>query len=488
MRSNRLLNGLAVVALAGGLAACDQDLASINENPNEPSDVDAALILPQAIQSATDQVLGAGYWNLEGLGLWAQHYAKIQYTNEDRYDMRVSTIDALWSNMYSGPLKDVQTIIEKGEATGMPNHVAVGLVLKSWLFSVVTDLWGAVPYSEALQLSPEGGTTTPKYDPQDQIYAGLLADLERAAGMFDTASASFGSEDLLYGGDVEAWKRFANSMRLRLAMRISAADPALARQHAEAAIAGGVFQSNDDMAVLEYAGTPPNEHPLFENRVRNGRDDHAISKTMVDMLIALDDPRLQIYAEPSDSTGDYVGMPNGMNDGHPIVLKTISRIGDYWRRTPNAPAVIQSYAEVLFLQAEAALNGWAAGGTAAELYEAGIRASMEQYGIADSLITDYLMQPEVAFAADEATQREQIATQKWIALYGNGTEAFAEVRRTGFPVLTPGPSAENVNGGQIPFRMPYPGAEQTRNGSALAAAIAAQGGGNDYSTPMWWMP
>ena len=484
MRTNRITSGIAVVALAWGLAACDEDLAAINENPNAPTDVSAEFILPEAIQTATEQILGAGTANLEGMGLWAQHYAKIQYPNEDRYQLRPQSIDGLWTNLYAGALKDIQTIIDKGEETGTDNHVAVGLVLRSWVFSVITDLWGAVPYSEALTLGKEGGTATPKYDMQEDIYRGLLSDLERAANLFDPNAKGFGAEDLIYGGDMELWKKFANSLRLRLAIRISDADPALAQQHAEAAIAGGVFESNDEMAQLVYVGSPPNEHPLFENRVRAGRDDHAISKTMVDMLLSLNDPRLPIYAE-KNVDGEYVGMPNGEEDGHSYELAKISRIGKYWRGTPNAPAVILSYAEVNFLRAEAARRGWNAGGTAAEFYEAGIRASMEQYGIDDAAIDAYLAQPAVAY--DPARGEELIAVQKWIALYSNGMEAYSEVRRTGYPQLKPGPHALNVNDGKIPARIAYPGTEQTTNGEALAAAIAAQGGGNDYKTPMWWM-
>ena len=481
MRTKTIFSAFAVVALAWGTTACDDGLAGLNENPNLPTDVGAEFILPEAIQNATDQIFGSGLLNLEGVALFAQHYAKIQYPNEDRYELRLQAIETTWSNLYAGPLKDAQTIIEKGRETGTANHEAAGLILKSWIFGVVTDLWGDVPYSEALLLGGENGTSTPRYDRQADIYAGMLTDLERASGLIDPAATGFGSEDLLFDGDMELWRKFANSLRLRFAMRIADVDPAAAQQHFTAALAGGVFESNDEMAQLIYAGSPPNEHPLFENRVRGGRDDHSISKTMVDMLLAWSDPRLPIYAEQNEA-GEYVGMPNGMNDGHEIALATISRIGDYWRGTPGAPAVILSYAEVLFLQAEAALRGW--GGEPGSLYEAGIRASLEQYGITGATADAYLAQPGVAYDAGSAA--EQIATQKWIALYGNGAEGFAEVRRTGYPVLTPGPFALNVNGGQIPVRIPYPGGEQTLNREALLAAIDAQGGGMDYSTRMWW--
>lgn len=486
MRSNKLLHGVVVAALAWGLTACNEDLAGLNENPNAPEDVDPELLLPQAIQAATDQILGAGLFNLEGLALFAQHYAKIQYPNEDRYELRPGSIDNAWSTLYGGVLKDVQTIIEKGEATGTDNHVAVGLILKSWVFSVMTDMWGDIPYSEALTFSNEGGTATPKYDRQSEIYPALLADLERAVGLLDADAEGFGAGDLLYGGDMDAWRKFANSLRLRLAVRIADANPTLAQQHFEAALNpanGGVFESNDEMAVLVYEGSPPNEHPLFENSERAGRDDHAISKTMVDMMLGWSDPRLAIYAEPNED-GVYQGMPNGMNDGHNVPLKKVSRIGDYWRGTPGAPAVILSYAEVLFLRAEGALRGWNAGGTEAALYEAAVRASLEQYGITGAAADAYVAQPGVAFSATAAV--EQIATQKWLALYGNGAEAFAEVRRTGYPALVPGPYALEVNGDEIPVRIPYPGTEQTLNGAALEAAIAAQGGGNDFRTRVWW--
>jgi hypothetical protein len=402
---NRLLNGLAASAFAWALVACDDGLAGINENRNAPNDVGAELLLPQVIEVATNQILGAGLLNLEGMGLFAQHYAKIQYPNEDRYDLRPAAIENGWSALYAGPLKDAQVIIEKGEESGTPNHVAVGLILRSWMYGVMTDLWGDLPYSEALALDSEG-TSTPRYDAQADIYAGLLSDLEQANDLIDPSDDGFGPTDLLYGGDMEAWRRFANSLRLRFAIRISGADPVVAQQHATAALAAGVLQSNDEMAQLRYAGSPPNEHPLFENRVRNNRDDHAISQTMVDQLLELSDPRLSVYAERNQA-GDYAGMPNGMNDGHNVPLASVSRIGNYWRNTPNAPAVILSYAEVLFLAAEAARNGW--GGDAASLYEAGVRASLSQYGISTAETDAYLSEPGVVYTEDDGRAADRHA-------------------------------------------------------------------------------
>lgn len=482
MRPYEIASGIVLVAMALGVAACGEDLAGLNENPNAPKDVSAQLILPQAIQSAVDLVYSRGLHMNIG-SLWAQHFAQIQYPDEDRYRLRPTDIDNFWQSFYATSLKDIQTIVEKGEETGNANHTAVGLILRSWEFGIVTDLWGDVPYSQALQAEKDNGTAEPAYDPQSEIYPALLADLERAVGMIDPGAESFGDEDLIYGGDMEAWRRFANSLRLRLAMRLSKVDPATAAAMFAAA-ADGAFASNDDNAVLVYAGSPPNEHPVFEDSYRGGRDDHAVSKTLIDRLLALSDPRIAVYADPipADKDGSdgwtYIGWYNGVDD--PVKADSVSRIGAYWRKTASAPAVLMSYAEVLFLKAEAAVRGWIPG-DAAQLYADAIRASMEQYGISGDAVNAYLAHPSVAYNA--ATALEQIATQKWIALYGNGLEAYAEWRRTGYPALVPGP--DNLNGDRIPRRLPYPTMEQNLNGANLKAAQDRQGD-TGLNGRVWW--
>lgn len=476
MRAARITSAIAALSLAWGLSACDQDLAGINENPNAPTDVGAPFLLPQVIQTGVSAVLGSGL-NMNHTGLWAQHFAKIQYANEDRYEMRPETNVSTWQNFYTGPLKDISVVIEKGQETNRPNHTAVGLIMKSWIFGVMTDLWGDVPYSDALNGDKEGGTLTPAYDAQSAVYAGLLADLEAAVGMIDEAGVSFGSEDLIYKGNMARWRMFANSLRMRLAMRLSAVDPATAEAEFAAAYTAGGFASAADMALLQYLTGAPNQNPIHVNW--QSRDDHSVSKTLVDMMLANADPRLPIYAE-ENADGEYVGMQNGLRDGHGVPLPTISRIGNKWREEPDAPAVLMSYAELLFLQAEAAQRGWISSGDPQALYEAAVTASMEQYGIDAAETTAYLAGPAVAWDSNAALER--IAIQKWLALYMNGPEAYAEWRRTGYPAISPGPNAILT---EVIRRLEYPDIEQSLNKANLDAAVSRQGGAG-LTDRVWW--
>lgn len=476
MNKRRILSRAGAALLVLGVGACDTDLTGINQNPNAPTDVPATLLIRPAITGSAANGLGVGMtWN--HAGLWAQHYAQIQYPDEDRFLVRDGTVQGFWDSWYSGPLRDLQAIIDKGEAENRPNYVAMGLILRAWNMGIITDLWGDVPFSEAV--NGHGGQFTPKYDTQQEVYNALFADLRRAAEIINPAQPGMGSVDLIYQGNMENWRRFANSLRLRLAMRLSNVDPATARSEFEAALAapGGVFTANAQEARLVYLATT-NRNPFFENQLT--RDDHRISATLVNHLIATGDPRLPIYANPIQADGvSYIGHENGRITGS-APLTHRSKVGN-WFTSATSPVFFMRHAEVLFLRAEAAQRGWNAGGTAESLYEAAVRASMAQYGISDGAATTFLARPENNFAAAPNKLR-LIATQKWVALFGQGTEAFAEWRRTGYPVLTPGPEVVLPN---IPRRFPYPGLETSLNRANLNAAVQRQG---DVSLQgrVWW--
>jgi len=324
----------------------------------------------------------------------------------------------------------------------------------------------------------------PKYDAQQAVYTGIFADLAKAGSEIVPAGTGFPSGDLLYGGSMSNWKKFAYSLMLRDAIHLSKADPTTAAKEAQAAIAGGVFQSNADNATLDYVASNPN--PIYTDHIVNGRDDYGMSKTLVDTLLSLQDPRLPVYAEPNTSgaNGGYEGRPPGLISGPPNA--DISRIGAMWREQPDAPIVWQSYAEVLFLEAEAAQRGWISGDPGS-LYTQAITASMQQYGIPQAQIDAYLAQPRVQFNA--STALTQIALQKWIALFMNGEEGFTEVRRTGVPALKPGPDARLTG---IPRRIPYPDDEAKLNATSYDAAMSAQGLSPTASylvtmqQPVWW--
>jgi hypothetical protein len=524
MKSIKSVSVLAVVGAVLLAGACDSGFTDINTNPNAPTDVPAQYILPQAIQTTvgTGAPIGAhqyGYgstWSvLEFAGLFAQHWAKIQYTDEDMYLLRDGVIENLWTVQYANSLKDWQAIVDKGVETGLVNQEATGRTMKAFNFHFVTDIWGDVPYSEALQGDGETKVTAPAYDPQSAIYADMVAQLGTAVGMFNPGAPGWGTADLMYGGDIAAWARFANSLRLRLGMRMVNSASTQARQAVEAAAAhsAGLITTNSQNAVLRYLDSAPNQSPLFANA--RSRNDHAPSRTLVNMLGAFNDPRLPIYAEPvqndSLAMGNYViydgkvyrGAQNSVESPSVPPLPTISRIGYYWRGGPSAvadfpssattPTLLMTAAEVHFLLAEAALRGWNVPGTAQGHYEAGIRAAMAQYdgamGIAipTARVDAYLLQNGVAWGtAPTGDNLELIIKQKWLALYTNGFEAYAEYRRTGYPTeITVGPDAAFSF---VPGRIPYPGLEQSLNRTNWEAAKAAQGNDGAYAGKVWWMP
>ncbi len=469
--------GAILVGLVWAGAACTDGLTDINENPNAPTDVPVEFLMPQAIQVSIQNTFGAGQM-LQHTGIWPQHFVQLQYPDEETGQVRASRMDGYWQGYFIGPLKDLQTIIAKAQEEGHPNAEATAKIMKEWSFHIMTDLWGDIPYSEAL----DGETNaTPVYDAQSDIYSGMLANLGAAAGMLAPAGRDLGGGDILYGNDFDAWRKFANSLRMRLAMRLSEVSPSTAQAEFVSAFNAGGFTSNADNAMLQYPGAPY-ENPLYENYL--GRDDNGISATMVDMLKAYNDPRLALYAEPATHDGEYRGHQNGRDDlptGQSLAW--FSRIGNFWRANgANTPSAVMTYSEVLFLQAEAAERGWISGDPEA-LYLAAIEANMNQYddqgvGPTDAEIAAYLAQPEVAYAG-----LESIYMQKWISLFGNGSEAFAEWRRTDYPSLEAGP---DLILSRIPVRFSYPDTEQSLNKANLDAAVARQGGGLDLVTPVWW--
>lgn len=385
---------LSVFAALAVVTACG-DLTSINNNPNGPVDVPPPSILGNVQQVLVGNVNGVNSLNIRGGGLWVQYYSEIQYRDEDKYIVRSGTSGG-W-NLYNSALEDIQRMIVKGQVSNTPNWSAVGRILKSYAFSVMTDAMGDLPYSEALR----GDTVlAPAYDTQQQIYNGLFADLATANTEINPATIGFATGDLIYDGDMTKWRKFANSLRLRLAIHLSNVDAAKAQTEAAAAVAAGVFTSEADNATLLYLATSPNRNPIYNDA--RGRDDYGMSKTYVDSLTSWADPRLPVFAQVNPANTGYQGLPNGLNDGEGTPIVNISRFGAFWRETPNAPMDLLTYSEVLFLEAEAAERGWIPGGSAAAatFYSNAITASMQQYGVAAADITTYLAQAKVGYDAE----------------------------------------------------------------------------------------
>ncbi len=471
---------LYTIATALGLllmvSACQDDLRDFNRNPNEAQTAQPDYLLSSAIKSSVDSYWGNNYNNnLSSALLFAQHFAKIQYTDQDRYIYANDAFSEMWTTLYSKSLTDLNKIIELGEQTGHANYQGVALVLRSWAFSLLTDAYGDVPYSQATAI---GQYLTPQYDAQPDVYKGVLNDLEQAAELIDPAGKAIGG-DLIYNGNLTNWEKFANALRYRIALRIADREPELARQVIGELQGGALMGNNSEIAQLKYLASP-NQNPIA--RFFETRDDYRISRSMVETLKGLNDPRLPVFANKTETATPegYVGVPNGLttSDASKLGFSRTSKIGTYFTR-PESPAVIISYAEVLFNRAEAAARGFT-GENAAELYGQAIAASMEQFGVTGESINAYLAQPAVQF--DPSNFRKSIGEQKWIALFGQGMEAFTEWRRLDYPQLPP--AVAGVLNGKLPVRYIYPGSEQSLNRSSYQEAVSRQG--EDLLTTKLW--
>jgi hypothetical protein len=490
----KLIKGAAVLAFAVSASACS-DLTEVNVNPNSPEVVPARFLLLPAIRNVVSNSVGS---MLGTTSIWVQYTGEIQYASSDIYTQGQGTGTSFTSyytgSSSDGALKNLDAIIRMNEG---PNSVAVARILMAYQYHNMTDKWGAIPYSEALKADAEPSITLPRYDSQKDIYYNLFEELTDAEAMIDLNGPSITDQDLIYGGDMAKWKRFANSLRMRIAMRLSEVDPAKAQTEFRAAYDAGGFLSNSDDAVLWYSSDPNSRHPAYTNHLT--RDDHAIGAAIVNLMTNGDatgldydqhDPRLAVFAERASSDGAYRGMPAGHAPGHAIPIATISRLADRWRKRPDGDAKVLTYSEVLFLQAEAALRGWIPGGVAEaeNFYRAGIEASMEYYEIPTNQIQAYLAaHDEWDLNAPGSTPARQIAIQKWISLFGIGDEGWAEWRRTGWPELFAGP--DNRNNDMIPRRYPYADVQMNQNPENLRAALEMQGMTNghvDINTRLWW--
>jgi hypothetical protein len=457
------------------LASCSKELERINKNPNEAEAVQPDYLLSNGIKANVDT-----YWGtdaaMETSLLYVQYWAKVQYTDPDRYIPASTNIQNVWNNFYAGGVEDFTTLIALGDTLQNPNYKAVGIIMRSWIFQVLTDLYGDVPYTQTASIQQY---LTPKYDAQRDVYLGLLAELKTAVGLISPNDNAI-SGDILFSGSMNKWKKFANSLRLRIALRIADQefDAAKAVFDEIGADVDGVIAANTENAKLIYQASP-SQNPVSKNR--ETRSDYRISKTAVDLLRNLNDPRLTIYAALPRDTNVIIGVTNGLptDSASSLGVYRTSDVGSAFTAA-DAPGVLFSYAEVLFIKAEAAQRGLLSG-DAADLYNQAVTAALSQYGVAGADITAYLAQPSVAY--DAANYRKSIGEQKWLALFGEGLEGFAEWRRLDYPVLTPAYSGTLE--GKIPLRLTYPSSEQALNGINYKSAVAHQGA-DKLTTRLWF--
>ncbi len=432
-------------------------------------------------------------------------------------------ITSVQSSFFGRSIPSVVAIQEKTREADPPSfHIAT--IWKAYVMYQLTDVWGPLPYTEV-----GTGKNTIAYESVEAVYDHIFQDLAAAVAFLtpevqaNPAMNVFGDGDIVYGGNVAKWVKFANTMRLRLAMRISNVDPARAKQEAESAAQGTTMDSNDDNAWIVDI---PSFNGLENGMVRN-RTSMLMSADMESYLKGFDDPRLSVYfspvtTQPTSGTppeiqanlGGYHGMMPGYSAADAAYIRMYSPIGPQWGPdvvSTTVPIPIKFAAETYFLKAEGAWRGWNMGATAEDLYKEGIALSLRQWipDITQVAIDAYtngqtsptdpysfpytdgaLSDTPVKFSQDTEKQYEQIITQKWLALYPDAWEAWAEHRRTRLPKLYQRRETLNTHidlaKGQLMTRMVYPESEKISQPEEIAKAVELLGGPDRYSTPLWW--
>ncbi|QZE12798.1 SusD/RagB family nutrient-binding outer membrane lipoprotein [Halosquirtibacter laminarini] len=505
-KNNILKVLLALVALSG----CTSDFDQLNNNPTQVTDLDSKYLF-----TTVEKRGGFSNWGIYQLmqSLYVNQYAQYwanttNYFPSDRYTMNNGWIEGVWNEFYSEHFRVLNQII--ADPNENVNRVQMARIYRAFMFQRWTDTWGAIPYSEA-----SIGISKPKYDSQESIYHNLIVELEDAISKLDPnmEAGGFGSADVIYQGSTAKWKRFANSLLLRMAIHISNVEPDLARETATKAIASGVMTSNDDAAVLP---SDPNNreatNPIHEIAYWN---EFRMSKTMEIYMngdkLGVVDPRLKMYwapvavrnnEDPYD-VSNFKGVQNGLavKDVPTGDLGSYSNVGpiaskytydaDKKKYMPldagkELPMFIFSYAEVCFLKAEAVMN-LGVSGDSKSLYEEGIRASMLQWSQESHKVYQGPVPTEKEIANYIASvsgtiDQEKITTQKWLALFPDGFEGWTEFRRTGFPnfipIPAPDPSA-TLNGETFINRLAYPLVEKNLNPNSYNANAM-------LGDKMWW--
>ena len=527
MRNIIIKTGVAAV-LAAMLAGCTGNYLAINTNPYEVSKeqtltdgyaIGAAItalcgtVVSTDVNTAqfTDCLLGGpmgGYYSTTG----AFEKTIDNYNATDDWTRVFMASDRIIPTLYSN-------LVELQNITDDPLTIAIAKTIKVIAMLRVTDTYGPIPYTQIGQ----GGKITVPYDSQEAVYDAMFAELDEIINTLteNKLSAISQNADPVYDGTAVKWCKFANSLKLRMAMRIVYADPAKAQKYAEEAVNHeiGVFTSNADNATLRTVAFGEKGNPLYTAIKYNqptgcntGGDTHAAAD-IICYMNGYNDPRRPVYFIPSEFEGEeYVGIRIRVEKP---ALNSVGRKYSGVNVSPSDPLVWMNAAEVAFLRAEAALFGFQVGGNAGDFYNEGVRLSFEQHNVAgyEAYIQDDTSRPtsysdpaglnsyssllsEITIKWDEAAtdeqKQERIITQKWIANFNNGNEAWADYRRTNYPNLMPATDSGNKSDGIVSSqfgarRMKYPLAEYTNNGENVNAAVSQYLGGPDrMSTRLWW--
>lgn len=469
----RIIYALSAVVLLA--TACTRDLADLNIDPKNPSTSPSYAFFTNAQRNLSNTLTSSNV-NLNIFRLIVQHWQETQYPEESQYDLGTREInDNTWDALYRDVIRDLREArslipTDVANATTQKNQLAITEVMEIYTWYYLVTTYGNIPYSEAMNIDKP----FPKYDDAKTVYNDLLARLDVAINNMVTTGQSFGNADIVYHGNVTNWKKFANSLKLKMGMTIADDDPAKAKATVESAVASGVFTSNDDNALVEYGNTLPNTNPIWVDLVNSGRDDFVAASTLIDTLLSLQDPRIDDYFTTDQSGTGYSGADPGVQSAYVQYSHVHPDI-----TVPDFPGLLLDYAEVRLFLAEAAQRGFSVGGTAAAHYNAGVTASILYWGGTTTEAAAYLAQPNVAYVP--ALYKQRIGVQKWLALYNRGWDAWIEWRRLDNPHLDPAHDALSA----IPVRYPYPVNEQNVNRANYEQASTAIGGDN-VTTKLWW--
>jgi hypothetical protein len=504
---------LAIVVITG----CTKNFEELNTDPNSVTvnNYNPAYNLTRAqLEYTGNSDFSYETWrvNIIYAGMMMQQLANASWYAGDKYIQNDAWASAYFDVAYRDQIKYIVDLLQITQGkTQYANLYQIARIMKVMIFHRITDIYGDIPYSEA-GLGYYDRKFTPMYDKQQDIYTDMLKELDQAAQALDITKDKPGTADLVYrggGSSIQQWKKLAYSMMLRLGMRLSKVDPATAKTWVEKAYAGGLINSNADNAYVLHDATGGrttvnrNSNILSGEWNATGNGEVFLSKTFVDFLKNNGDPRLpflaKVKATGSSVAADQVGLANGydQNGGSTDVSKAPAYPGNINNYSTiradvllklDGPTVLVTYAQNELLLAEAAKRGWSVGANAQTHYNNGVRAAMEQLVQYNSLaavpsasIDAYL----TAHPYVDANGYDMINTQYWAASFLDWYEAWANWRRSGFPVLTPVNYPGNATNGQIPRRMLYPASESSANGGNYQQAISRQGA-NAFTTKVWW--
>jgi len=512
MKHIKTLSAACLLAALCLQTACTTDFEEINTNPNKMTVGDlqpSNLFEPLLYDGSKNWQKYTWYWNNELIQFTA--FTGGTTRQEHRYFISEQDYQSLW-NFYSGYANNAVHMQQLAENSGSVAYQAMSLTLKVLFMSNLTDLFGDIPYKEAFQAREAGGTTTPVYESQKEVYEDMFADLEAANDLYATDPTMIDtSMDGMYKGDMTLWRKFNNSLYLRLICRVGGRSEMQPGTRMNAIIGNPdkypVFTSNDDNARVNYSGVSP-YISYFDPTTTTESDFTTAGRKLTEQFIKMtvvsqndiqtyEDPRLSIWGKKKDAKGRWKGTVAGctfaqMNDADAgsslLNYKVLCRA--------TAPSFFMSYDEVEFILAEAALKGWISGGeTAAHAhYEAAVTASMEKWSefgqyaetpvtISADDITTFLVSDLASWDGHEDKDK-LVAEQKFLALFWTGMEAYHEYRRTGYPELTIGEGTYNDH--ILPTRFAYPSVSVATNSAHVQEALQRMGGDNDMKTPVWW--